>query len=329
MRYWWVCQNKTYQQEVPGNFLWSPKRKKNGHLNHYYETMREISRGDLVFSFKDRKIMALGVALQQAYTCPKPTAFDKAGINWGDVGWRVDVKFHVLHNRIEPRQHMQLLSPLLPKKYSPLKANGDGQELYLTEISEAIGVVLLGLIGYEAQALVGSDLVRDVASDTETDFFTKENDILKEWDRRAEEAVTNDATLRDTEKAQLIKSRIGQGVFRNRVALVETHCRVTRVINPLHLIASHIKPWKISSNTERLDGENGLLLTPNADHLFDRGLISFGNDGGVIFSPTAHKDSLRKMGLPVDENMNVGIFSRNQQRYLEYHRDSILLLAKG
>lgn len=56
MRYWWVNQNRTFRQEVDGGYLWSPKRNKNGHRNPFYEFMREVSPGDIVFSFCDTRI---------------------------------------------------------------------------------------------------------------------------------------------------------------------------------------------------------------------------------------------------------------------------------
>ena len=84
-----------------------------------------------------------------------------------------------------------------------------------------------------------------------------------------------------------------------RSSRIETHCRVTGVNRPEHLIASHCKPWRDSDNAERLDGENGLLLTPSIDHLFDRGFISFENNGELLVSRVAHEVSLRKMGVPV------------------------------
>ena len=81
----------------------------------------------------------------------------------------------------------------------------------------------------------------------------------------------------------LIVSEI-EGLFKERVAKIETKCRITGVENPVHLIASHCKPWRDATNEERLDGENGLLLTPSIDHLFDRGFIGFENDGKLIVS---------------------------------------------
>jgi HNH endonuclease len=66
-----------------------------------------------------------------------------------------------------------------------------------------------------------------------------------------------------------------EGLFKERVRRFEDACRITKVSNQTHLIASHCKPWRDSDDEERLDGENGLLLTPSMDHLFDRGFISF------------------------------------------------------
>jgi putative restriction endonuclease len=48
MRYWWVNQNQTYRQEVEGGYLWSPKRSASGARNPFYESMREVSPGDLI-----------------------------------------------------------------------------------------------------------------------------------------------------------------------------------------------------------------------------------------------------------------------------------------
>jgi hypothetical protein len=93
----------------------------------------------------------------------------------------------------------------------------------------------------------------------------------------------------------------------------------------VHLIASHCKPWRDSNNQERLDGENGLLLTPSIDHLFDRGFIGFENNGRLIISPVAHRPSLQLMGIDTAQTVNVGNFSSGQQKFLEFHRKSVFL----
>jgi putative restriction endonuclease len=109
------------------------------------------------------------------------------------------------------------------------------------------------------------------------------------------------------------------------VGNIETKCRITGVENPVHLVASHCKPWRDSTNEERLNGENGLLLTPSIDHLFDRGFIGFENNGALIISPVAHRPSLHRMGIDTTAGVNVGTFTSGQRQYLEFHRNAVLL----
>jgi len=93
-------------------------------------------------------------------------------------------------------------------------------------------------------------------------------------------------------------------------------------------VASHTKPWRDSTNDERLDGENGLLLTPTIDHLFDKGFISFEDNGLLIASPVADRASLVKMGIDPKGKTNVGVFSEGQRRFLEYHRENVLRMSR-
>ena len=90
MRYWWVNQNQTYRAEVRGSFMWSPKQNANGARNQFYENMREVSPGDVVFSFCDTRIKAIGIVTGRAQTGPKPD-FGAAGSNWSREGWFVPV----------------------------------------------------------------------------------------------------------------------------------------------------------------------------------------------------------------------------------------------
>lgn len=95
-----------------------------------------------------------------------------------------------------------------------------------------------------------------------------------------------------------------------------------------HLRASHCKPWRISTNGERLAGENGLVLTPTMDHLFDRGFIGFEANGYLIVVPVADVDSLSKMGIAIGTRKNVGLFSAGQRQFLAFHRENVLLKLK-
>jgi hypothetical protein len=135
VRYWWVNQNQTHRQEIAGGYLWSPKRNANGARNPFYEFMREVTPGDLVFSFVDTRIFALGIVASYCYESPKPAEFGEVGLNWEDIGWRVGVNFVSLLNKIRPKDHIALLRGLLPSRYSPLQGSGNGiQSVYLTEV---------------------------------------------------------------------------------------------------------------------------------------------------------------------------------------------------
>lgn len=141
----------------------------------------------------------------------------------------------------------------------------------------------------------------------------------------AEALLRESTTIPETEKSALIKARIGQGRFREEVANVEMRCRVTGVDDQAHLRASHIKPWCESDNRERLDAYNGLMLAPHVDHLFDKGFISFADDGSLLISPALSQEVLGAWGIP--DKLNVGRFRPEQRRYLAYHRAKVLIKA--
>jgi predicted restriction endonuclease len=123
------------------------------------------------------------------------------------------------------------------------------------------------------------------------------------------------------EKLQLVKSRRGQGVFRDNVIQIEKFCRVTGVRVIDHLRASHIKPWAKSDDQEKVDGNNGLLLSPHVDHLFDRGWIRFEADGTMITSPKLDPSVLPSWRIePVWEKFP---FNSIQIEYLTYHAESV------
>jgi len=324
MRYWWVNQNQTFEQEFNGGYLWSPKRKSNQARNPFYEFMREVAPGDVVLSFQGTFIRAIGIAQSHCYEAPKPSEFGSAGPNWSDIGWKIEVRYFKLNNQIRPANEMAILLPLLPDRYSPLQQTGRGnQSVYLTHVPENLAMALMGLIGAEARELVKGNYLSD-----QVGLELAMPDILR-WEDYVADAITKNEEISTTEREALVMARRGQGRFKNNVQLHERRCRVTGVDRIEHLIASHCKPWRdCDSNEERLDGENGLLLTPSIDHLFDRGFISFENDGRLLVSSVAHKDSLRRMGVPVDEVRDVGSFSDGQKHYLEYHRENLFLEAK-
>jgi len=123
----------------------------------------------------------------------------------------------------------------------------------------------------------------------------------------------------ETERKGLVTSRVGQGAYRKRIIhRWEYKCAVTGFNKLDILIASHIVPWAESNDNERLDVNNGLLLSPNYDALFDRHLISFENDGRIILSNLIEEKAYKKIGISGIERIN-NLSSYNLS-YLERHR---------
>jgi hypothetical protein len=287
--------------------------------------MREVAPGDVIFSFFDTRIAALGIARSYCYESPKPTEFGGIGDYWEAVGWKVDVSFREITNRIRLKDHIEEIRSVLPEKYSPLRSSGDGlQSVYLTGVSSALAAVIFRLIGREANEV--ADVGRTVHRAQQ--ISPAPEPTLDEWEGKLERAIRSDRRLEETQREALVQARRGQGIFRANVQSIEHACRVTRVERREHLVASHVKPWRDSSNDERLDGENGLLLTPTIDHLFDKGFISFENYGDLIISPVTDTISLLRMGIATDREINVGPFSEGQRRFLDYHRDNVLRVAQ-
>jgi putative restriction endonuclease len=125
----------------------------------------------------------------------------------------------------------------------------------------------------------------------------------------------------ETEREMLVKSRLGQGQFRDELLGFWSGCAVTDVKRPDLLRASHIKPWRSSNNHERLDLNNGLLLLPQYDLLFDRGYITFGDSGELISSPAIKLLPSDKLGINLETKLRK--VTNEHIPYLHYHRDHI------
>lgn len=137
-------------------------------------------------------------------------------------------------------------------------------------------------------------------------------------------AVENDNTIKMTEKDSIVKSRIGQGIFRKGLIEYWHCCAISQCPLTWMLIASHIKPWRDADNQERLDPYNGLLLLPNYDKLFDLGYISFNSKGKIMYSRLLDKFDRETIGLT--NNLHLVKLEEQHLKYLKYHNDNCFLL---
>lgn len=130
--------------------------------------------------------------------------------------------------------------------------------------------------------------------------------------------------LSATASLQLVEIRSKQSLFKRRLLTVEKRCRLTGIADLRFLRASHIKPWaRCADGTERVDGSNGLLLSPHADFLFDRGWITFEDNGSLVRSGQLPKEVIERIGLDLTQGKRCGNFFKEQRSYLEYHRNAV------
>ena len=133
--------------------------------------------------------------------------------------------------------------------------------------------------------------------------------------------IKSEKNLTETQKKMLLQARIGQGKFRKSLEKEwKNACAVTGFNSGELLRASHIKPWKVSDNAERLDNNNGLLLLANLDAAFDCGLISFEDSGEMLISSELSTENQRLIGIKKGMHLRF-VPQEARQTYLKYHRD--------
>lgn len=136
--------------------------------------------------------------------------------------------------------------------------------------------------------------------------------------------IEHDENMTVTQRTALVQARLGQGQYRkNLIRLWDGRCSVTGYADPRVLVASHIKPWYLSNNIERLDAHNGLLLTPNLDKVFDKGLITFDPDSGgkIVFSSCI----ITPEGLSLSDDMHLSHCDEITADFLRFHRKNVFL----
>lgn len=126
--------------------------------------------------------------------------------------------------------------------------------------------------------------------------------------------------ITSTEKDTKVRQRIGQNILREALLKKECQCKICSMSDATFLIASHIKPWRSATDEERLDDDNAFLLCPNHDSLFDKGYISFNDNGEILISDRLSDDTKRL--LAISEEIKISISDENKI-YLKWHRENI------
>lgn len=128
----------------------------------------------------------------------------------------------------------------------------------------------------------------------------------------------------DNKKIQLTKARVGQGKYREKLLEDMPYCPFTKINDERLLIASHIKPWAVSSDNEKIDPNNGFSFSPTYDALFDKGLITFENNGRLVVSEFLTPMNQKRLGIYTGMNTDINRFiNEERENYLSYHRINV------
>jgi hypothetical protein len=153
-----------------------------------------------------------------------------------------------------------------------------------------------------------------------TAIATTLEDLARQGAQADIETAPDMAGLSTTVRQALVDARVGQGAYRARVLKMwGSQCALTGCALPIVLVASHAKPWYLSTNKERLDPYNGLLLASHVDKLFDAGLIAFADDGHLLRKPTVTDGVLASLGL--DGKSSLRRLHAKHSPYLAAHRE--------
>lgn len=289
MAAFWITQNKTFGHEAEGGFLWAPLVDLSGKQRRMHVILGEMKPGDLILSYVRRHIVAIGFVLADPVHAPKPADFDPDG-RWQRDGWFVCVRFTQVERPVDIEALAPRLLPLLPERNAPLNRDGTGAQGYAYYLPPKAEALLLDTLGLST----------------------------------VDQAVADhlDLAIPDpTSRLAIIEARVGQGVFRENV--LETwgqRCAVTGMAIRELLRASHIKPWRAANNRERLDPRNGLALSPNYDAAFDRGIVSFGDDGRVLLGTTATRRDIEKLGFREEHRLER--ITDGHRAFLRYHQEA-------
>ncbi|KGN68400.1 HNH endonuclease [Porphyromonas sp. COT-239 OH1446] len=128
---------------------------------------------------------------------------------------------------------------------------------------------------------------------------------------------------REKKDFEIASARVGQGQYREGLLQECPYCPITGINDERLLIASHIKPWVLSDDREKVDPKNGLILSPVYDKLFDRGFITFTNNRRIVLSNWISPENYRRIGVSDNKFFQRLPLDDERCAYLDFHRQFV------
>lgn len=142
------------------------------------------------------------------------------------------------------------------------------------------------------------------------------------WGLRKFKSKIKDIEILSNEREILSKIRLTQSKFRNELLKTFQHqCPITNINIPSLLIASHIKPWNISDDSEKIDVNNGILLSVHMDAMFDKGLIGFTPRGEIVYSNNEIKNLVSNNFKNLNDCIDERYLNEERKEFFKWHLD--------
>ncbi|RKQ32304.1 HNH endonuclease [Oceanobacillus halophilus] len=304
MNYYLVFQNKSYKEERNGGYLWAPQKNHAGQSVHHWSDVGKVRKGDIIFNSYKGKMNSIIIAKEDARKHDRPLDLDELDL-WEKQGWLVEAEYIDLPNPVVYKNYMEEILRLQGNKYAPFNRIGRGNTGYLFRVTDELADMLFGVVeGYNnvrREEVLTTNSQKEVIAEINNEIESRE-------------------FLNDTEKELFVKSRIGQSIFKKKLIKLEKKCKLCGVTDERFLIASHIKPWNKSNNYERLDVNNGLLLCPNHDALFDKGYVTFNDNGDILISSSIDEPTCILLNIHNQIKLKI---NKKQMEYMKWHRKVI------
>ena len=291
-----VMQGQTYQEEKELGMIWSGKQASDGSFPHSWQRVMEVKEGDRIFHYVKGDIVAISVAKTGCEIARRPS-----DVSNDESGYLVELDYHELEVPVNVRAKFDAILPLLPIKYSPFQADANGNQGYLYPCNEELTIKFLEII-----------------SDLNIYQIDEEQLELAISTVRQTERNTFIPMLAETETEVKTKIRLGQRKFRQGLLrLWDQKCALCEIELPELLRASYSKPWKDSTDVERVDSYNGVLLCCNHHALYENGFIAFDGQGRLHISSQIPEEDYERYGI----QSKIKIARKEQNKpYFKWHK---------
>lgn len=270
-----VMQGRTYHEEKEWGIIWTPQKDRIGQEQHSWERVREVRAGDRILHYVKGEFVAISVAVTDCIVAEDPSKSSSG------PGYLVRLDYHELDVPLRVREYFKEIEPYLPIKYSPFQHDGNGNQGYLYPCNEELLIYLIERI---------AELNIYEEDDEQLEFAIG---IVKRTEHN-----TFIPMLTETESEAKTKVRLGKQKFGNELLdQWDGACAICGIGLPALLKACHSKPWKDSTEAERLDRYNGILLCHNHATLYEEGYIAFDGQGKIHISPQIPGEEFGKYAI--------------------------------